>query len=389
MPRFDLGTHTLRQHPWGPIAQQVLEAALKSVDPRALAAAWARDHLDPRARIWILGAGKAALPMTQGLLDVAAPAVLGGAIVTKHAPPPELRLGPIEVRVGSHPVPDPSSVQAAERLLEVATRVQPGDVVLAPISGGASSLAVAPAPGVSLQDIRQLTRRGLADGSSITELNARRRRLDRFKGGGLARAIDPGARVVALVLSDVVGAGPHTVGSGPLDDPRVHVVSLASNETAVAAAAASARAQGLEVTVRPPLVGIARREGVTLGRQLMEAPPSENVRCTLAGGETRVELTGTGVGGRNQELALAAAPQLLGNPHALLATLATDGEDGPTDAAGAVVDGHTVVRALEQHRDPLEHLRNNDSYPLFDALDDLLRPGPTGTNVCDLTVVLS
>ena len=119
------------------------------------------------------------------------------------------------------------------------------------------------------------------------------------------------------------------------------------------------------------------------------APPTADVRCTIAGAETVVTVRGDGRGGRNQEFALSAAPALMHNPHALLVSLATDGEDGPTDAAGAAADGTTVLRALEQGLDPDDHLRRNDSYALFDALGDLLKPGPTGTNVCDIAFAFS
>jgi hydroxypyruvate reductase len=197
--------------------------------------------------------------------------------------------------------------------------------------------------------------------------------------------------VIGLVLSDVIDGGPTLVASGPtaIDAANVRNIVLATNDTAVQAAAAHARVEGCEVEVLPSLRGEARVCGVALGRRIAEAPPTDAVRCAIAGGETTVTVRGSGKGGRNQELALAAAPQLLGVRHGLLVAFATDGVDGPTDAAGAVVEHSTVPRAIERGKDPAAHLADNDAYRFFDALDDLLRPGPTGTNVCDLALLIS
>ncbi|MGH1346774.1 MAG: glycerate kinase type-2 family protein [Nannocystales bacterium] len=376
---------TLSRHPLGSLATEVMQAALDAVQPRALTRAWARQHLDDTPRIRVLSMGKAAAAMTQGLLDVVDDQVLSGTAVVKHT----AELGRIRVCLGDHPVPGEQSLEAGAAMLEAAAMAEPGDTVIALVSGGSSALLEAPVAGISLADITAMTEARLRDGTPIEALNRARRRGSRIKGGGLARAIPKGVTVHVVVLSDVLDANPHIVGSGPFDDARVQSHLLADNARAVEAAASAARALGAEVEVTLPMRREARVEGARWAQKRMMAPPTDAVRCTLAGAETVVTVRGDGQGGRNQEFALSAAPALMSNPHALLVSLATDGEDGSTDAAGAAVDGTTVLRALERGLDPDDHLRRNDSYAVFDALDDLLRPGPTGTNVCDLALAFS
>lgn len=376
---------TLARHPLGSVATEVMQAALDAVEPRALTHAWAQQHLPDAQRIRVLSMGKAAAGMTKGLLDAAEDRVLSGTAVLKHA----AELGRVRVLLGDHPVPGDRSLAAGTAMLDAAATAEPGDTIVALVSGGASALLEAPVPGISLADIAAMTEARLRDGTPIEALNRARRRGSLIKGGGLARAIPAGVTIHVVVLSDILGAAPHVVGSGPFDDARVRPHLLADNARAVEAAAAAARALGAEVEVTTPMRGEARVEGARWAHDRMKAPPTDAVRCTIAGAETVVTLRGDGRGGRNQEFALSAAPALMHNPHSLLVSLATDGEDGSTDAAGAAVDGTTVLRALERGLDPDDHLRRNDSYALFDALDDLLRPAPTGTNVCDLALAFS
>ncbi len=376
---------TLVRHPLGSLATEIMQAALEAVDPRARMRAWAQQHLQDTQRIRVLSMGKAAATMTMGLLEVAEDRVVSGTAALKHA----AELGRVRVVLGDHPVPREGSLAAGAAMMDAAARAEPGDTLVALVSGGASALLEAPAPGISLADIAAMTEARLRDGTPIEALNRMRRRASLIKGGGLARAIPAGVTVHLVVLSDVLGAGVHAVGSGPFDDPRVHAHLLADNAAAVEAAATAARALGADVEVTTPMRGEARVEGARWAQDRMMVPPTDAVRCTIAGAETVVTVRGDGRGGRNQEFALAAAPALMHNPHALLVSLATDGEDGSTDAAGAAASGTTVVRALERGLDPNDHLRRNDSYALFNALDDLLRPGPTGTNVCDLVLAFS
>ena len=381
----DWGCGVLRRHPFGPLASQLLHAGLAAVDPRALTEAWARTNLPDASRIRVLAVGKAAVSMSRGLLDAAGERVVGGTVVTKY--PAELE--GLNVLVGGHPVPSGASEAAGAALWREAQAAQDGEVVVALVSGGASALAELPQAGVDLETIVALTNARLRDGTAIEDLNAERSALSRIKAGGLARAVSQRVPLRVAILSDVLGGDASVVGSGLFDVPRAQVQVLADNSTAVEAVAAAARSAGAEVEVTAALRGEARLQGVRWAQARMEAPPTDAVRVTVAGGETTVTVRGSGRGGRNQELALAAAPALLGHPHALLVTLGTDGEDGPTDAAGAAIDGSTIARALGAGVDPSAALLDNDAYGFFDALGDLLRPGPTGTNVCDLTVAIT
>jgi hydroxypyruvate reductase len=299
--------------------------------------------------------------------------------------------------------------------------------VICLISGGGSALMSAPQPGVSLSDLRGLTSALLACGARIDEINTLRRHLDGLKGGGLARLAAP-AKVVSLILSDVVGNPLEAIASGPTaPDPssradalgvlekydltakvpqaildilktapetpkpgdglfeRVQNVIVGSNALAAESALSQARSEGFH----PQLLGNdwqgeAREVARELSQRLIQSPLPRPF-CLIAGGETTVTLRGNGLGGRNQELALAAVRELAGRRDTLLVSLATDGEDGPTDAAGAVVSAESLQRGLDQGLSPETFLDDNDAYHYFSALEDLLKPGPTGTNVNDVT----
>jgi hydroxypyruvate reductase len=372
--------NTLERHRLGALVDPVLSAALDAVDPRRLTRAWAERALPRTGPLRVLALGKAAAAMTRGLQDVAADRVVGGVVVLKH----EDALPGLDVYAGGHPLPSEDSLRAGAALYAMAQAAAPGDTVVALVSGGASALAEHLRPGTTLEDLRALTRARLADGTPIESLNAQRAALSQLKRGGLARAIPAGVEVVAAVLSDVVGGTARDVGSGPFDDPRVHTELIADNDTAVTAAIEAARALGAEVERGPTLRGEARVLGRQWGTACVARSRSDRPRITIAGRETTVTLTGSGRGGRNQEFALAAADAIRDHPDALLVALATDGEDGPTDAAGAAVDGTTLAGV-----DATEALAHNNAYDLLDPLGALLRPGPTGTNVCDLCLALS
>jgi hydroxypyruvate reductase len=437
---------TLRGIPAGDAIQRILAAAIQAVEPGAavrravqrqqevLYIAGERLHLDDFEHISLVALGKAALPMAEAMADLLGDRLTAGLVIPKHAAPAsDPRL---EVLQGDHPVPGMHSLQAGERLLEFVSQNGPNDLVFCLISGGGSALVTAPQPGLSLNDLQQLTRLLLGCGASITEINTLRRRLDRIKGGGLARQAAP-ARMVSLVLSDVVGNPLEAIASGPTSpDPttrqealavleRYHlqaqlapailqtlltapetpkageplfenqqVVLVGSNQIAAQAALQQAEIEGFH----PHLLGTDRTGEARLAalelcqvlRQArLEGKPVPAPACLAMGGETTVTLRGNGKGGRNQELALAAVTLLAGLPDVLLVSLATDGEDGPTDAAGAAVTGETYARAARLGMHPAEYLARNDSYSFFEALDDLLKPGPTGTNVNDLTLLFT
>ncbi len=420
---------------------RILAAAIEAADPaRLVAEALNPIRLQQYHSVRLLALGKAAPAMTRAAVELI-PDFAGALIITKHAaiapdavgngwelgsaPMPEVER--IRILEAGHPVPDARSTAAGETALDFASQSGPGDLLICLISGGGSSLATAPVPGTTLEDLQQLTRELLASGATIEELNIVRRRLDRVKGGGLALAAR--GAVLSLILSDVPGDHLEAIASGPtVIDPttgldaiavlgkyrirppapiarllearaaakpgsiegRVENMVIGNNQLAVNAAAKRAEAEGFRVEIASGLLGgEARQVGANLAREFASAaslfsPPF----CLVAGGETTVTLAGKGMGGRNQELALAAVGTLEGLQNVLLISLATDGEDGPTDAAGAVVSGATQRRAGRLGMRAMDYLERNDSHAFFDALGDLIKTGPTGTNVNDLVLRL-
>jgi glycerate 2-kinase len=388
-------------------------------------------------RVWVVGGGKAATAMTAALYGILGDRLTGGMVVTKYGHvDPHLDTGPVEVVEAGHPLPDETGVGGTRRLADLLARATARDLVLAVISGGGSALLILPAPGLTLADLQGTTDLLLRSGATIVELNAVRKHLSQIKGGGLAR-LAAQAPMVSLILSDVVGDPLDAIASGPTspdpttfadawavldrydlvervppavrerlqagldgdlpDTPKagaalfesVHNVIVGSNRLAAEAAVETARARGLDTLLLSTFVeGEARhvaRVAVALAKELVSYDrPVQRPACLVWGGETTVTIRGQGKGGRNQELALAAALAMEGLPNVMLVALGTDGTDGPTDAAGAVATGETVTRARSLGLDPATHLENNDAYPFFDALGDLIRTGPTGTNVNDL-----
>lgn len=387
--------------------------------------------------IFLIGAGKAAYPMASAALAVLDDLVLGGLMITKdgHAPAFELPGGVI-LRESSHPIPDQRGVSAASEMETLLQQAGPDDLVLCLISGGGSALMPAPSTDIFLDDLQKTTSLLLACGATINQINTLRKHLDRLKGGGLARCTYP-ARLAALVLSDVIGDPLDIIASGPsVPDPstfedalvildgfdlreqipasvrsrlergargeipetpkpgdpifdRVQTIVISSNIQAARAAAGQAVQEGFQPLILTTyLQGEARQAGrfiASLARQIhATGEPLARPVCIIAGGETTVTLAGAGKGGRNQEFALGAVLDLAGLPGVFLVTLATDGGDGPTDAAGAVVTGETAARAQQAGLTIQDFLARNDSYHFFERLDDLLRPGPTRTNVNDL-----
>lgn len=397
-------------------------------------------------RLVLVGAGKAGAPMAHAAATLLGPYLTAGLVVVKDghrtiqgeqsAVHRAIRL----VEAG-HPIPDMRSVAAAEEVVLLLSDLGPNDLVLVLISGGGSALLSLPVPGVSLGDLQALTQALLGSGADIRAINTLRKHLDMIKGGGLGRMAYP-ARLFTLILSDVVGNPLDTIASGPCvadptsfadavalleqyglvqrtppailahlqrgvaglvaetpkpGDPMVANVNnllIGDNRQAATAALAAARTAGFQtMLLTTTLEAEAREAGRMLAAILREVAlsgePLSRPCCIIAGGETTVTLRGSGHGGRNQELALAAVASLAGLERVALVALATDGGDGPTDAAGAVVTGSTAARAQALGLDVAAHLARNDAYPFFAALGDLLRPGPTGTNVNDLTLLFA
>ncbi len=431
-------------------AASILRAGLEAADPARLVneqLRLERGVLHVAGRIWrpgrgrlvMIAAGKAASSMAR-----AAEATLGARLVTALAidVTDDVPLRRTRRVVAGHPLPDERGLRAAAQVEDLARGLGRDDLLLVLLSGGASALLPAPAEGLTLRDKAAATSRLMSAGATIHELNTLRKHLSRLKGGGLARLAHP-ARVVALVLSDVVGDDLSTIASGPLSpDPttyadalrvvaargvlgdlpaavrahleagargerretpkpgdeifaRVSVRVVGSNRLSVAAAARQARALGfaaLVLTTR--LEGEARevaRALVAVLRECVESGrPARTPVCLLAGGETTVTVRGDGHGGRNQELVAAALTPLAEFPvPALVASLASDGIDGRSDAAGGYADDTSLVRARALNLEPAEFLARSDSQRLLAALDDLIVTGPTGTNVVDLTLLMA
>jgi glycerate 2-kinase len=374
-------------------------AALDAVDARKVVRAelTRRPLLGP----WhVLAIGKAAAAMAQGATEALGPGLVNGLIVI---PPGHLPHGfdparhGLETCLASHPLPDQTSLDAGERVTEFVTALRGDAQLLCLVSGGASSLVERLVPGAGLDELQALNRWALQSGASIAEINAARRALSQLKGGGLAR-LAGARRVLALMISDVPGDDPRVIGSGLLhaaDDstamatPAVPVRVVASIAVAIRAAAAAARAAGLKTRViRARLAGDAAVVGTRIAASLARQPPG---MLQVRGGECTVQLPPEpGRGGRNQHLALATALELerRGLHGAIVLAAGTDGIDGATDDAGAIVDATTCQRARDAGLDPRESLERADSGTLLEAAGDLLHTGPTATNVGDLVLAL-
>jgi hydroxypyruvate reductase len=438
-------------------ARGILREAVLAADPRhlvrrrlrreagSLEVAGVRHRLD-RGRIVLAAVGKAAVPMASAAEDVLGDRLAEAIVVTAEGAPgpsPAGAAARVRFRTASHPVPDARGLAAAAEVESLARGLGREDLLLVLLSGGASALLPSPAEGVTLEDKARTTSLLLRAGSTIHELNAVRKHLSRLKGGGLARAAAP-ARVVALVLSDVVGDDLSTIASGPtvpdpttfadavealrrrgvLDDVpgpvrsrllagaegrisetpkagdpafrRVATRIVGSNRLSVEAAAREARRRGLRPRVLTTrLEGEARevaRVLVGVLRECVEAGrPASPPLCLLAGGETTVTVRGDGQGGRNQELAVAAAQALHGFPvPAVVASLATDGIDGASDAAGGIADDTSAARAEALGLAPAAaFLAASDTRNYLGPLGDLILTGPTGTNVVDVVALLA
>lgn len=361
-------------------ALDLAEAALAAVEPEAATARVLAGRTDLAGCV-VLAFGKAAVPMARAALACCAPR--DGIVLTLDDR--GVDLGPLRVRRGGHPLPASDAAEHGAEVLALAETLGAGDVVLCLVSGGGSALLEAPRAGVSMQQIRDLTARLLKSGAPIGELNAARTALSALKGGGLARALAP-ARVVNVVLSDVPGQPLSLVASGPtvIADSRVETLAAADNQTAVNGVLRAAAERGMLLEqVGRMIVGEAR----AAGRQLVEFAAGQFALDPwmdgfVVGGETTVAVTGGGRGGRNGELILGAAGCL--GSHLVL-SLATDGLDGTSDSAGALLDG----AGLERGGGSVERsLGDNDSATWLGRAGCLLQTGPTGTNVADVVIVL-
>jgi hydroxypyruvate reductase len=431
-------------------ARRIIDAAIAAVEPAAavhrnlhlegesLVAGGRRYDLTGVDRILVVGAGKAGVPMARATEEILGARVSGGHIVVPHGQGDELAR--IRVHEAGHPIPDRSGVEAGKAIVECLAAADSVTLVLCLISGGGSALLVCPAEGVGLEDLAATNAALIACGANINEMNTLRKHLSGVKGGQLAQVASP-ASVVTLILSDVVGDPLDIIASGPtVPDPgtfsdcmsivdRYHLEErlpnavmerlsagaegrlaetpkpgdelfagvqnhlIANNDLAVRAAVQAAEGLGYRACVLSTVIEGESREvakvHVAIARETqLSGRPIEPPACIISGGESTVTIRGKGKGGRNQEFVLAAALSLRRSQGILACSVGTDGIDGPTDAAGAVADGSTVVRAAAAGISAEQHLADNDSYPFFAALDDLVITGPTNTNVMDLRFLL-
>jgi glycerate 2-kinase len=434
-------------------ARRIWDAALRAVDPAAAVRRHVKRHGDDLlvegkrfslgrvSGIWVLGAGKAAAPMALALEKILGDRLTGGVLVTRYGYGLPLRR--LELIEAGHPLPDANGVAAAARIARMAeNEIGAGDLVICLLSGGGSALLVSPAPGITLEDKLAATKILLNSGASIQETNAVRKHLSNMKGGGLARTLAH-VPVISLILSDVVGDDLDTIASGPLvpdsttfkeckeilcrlkieqglppavrrrmekgaagsipenpkpGDPifrRKMNVIVGSNALACGAAANAARRLGYHTLVltsrlQRDTAEAAHFHTAVLQEIIAENRPLRRPACLISGGETTVKVVGSGKGGRNQEFALHCVRGLASLPApCLVASVATDGTDGPTDAAGAIVDNSSLARSLAFGAGALdEAIRNNSSYDFFKRMGDLIVTGPTRTNVMDLHILL-
>lgn len=378
-------THTLQDER----VLRILSAALDAVEPGRIVRDYLlRAALPAHERVFLLGIGKAAEPMTLAAADMLTQ-FTEALIITKHAShPPGERVTVIE---SGHPIPDARSLAAGRAALDFVSRLNENDLLICLISGGGSALVTAPREGVTLEEMQSKTAALLASGAAIHAINDLRRQLDRIKGGGLARATK--AKIVSLILSDVISNSMKTIASGLTVDAalgdRVQNVIVGDVQVAAEAAKQQAVIEGFDSEILDwQIQGEAREVGHQFAKRLKEERRQRAIPfCLIAGGETTVTIRGNGKGGRNQELALAAVDELSGVENVSLISLATDGDDGPTDAAGAVVNGQSRRRGERLGMAAPDYLSRNDAYHFFESLGDLLKPGYTGTNVNDLVLL--
>jgi glycerate 2-kinase len=405
-----------------PHALAIFRSAVSAADPEKAVQAHVRSdgkilRVDQRRyrladfdRIQVIGAGKASARMAQALEGLLGKRVDGGWINVPDGT--KVRLRKVQLHQSGHPVPDQRGVEGARQIAKIASESGPRDLLICVISGGASALMPLPAPGVTLGKKKSITKRLLASGATIHEINTVRKHLSAIKGGHLAARAAP-AIVIALVLSDVIRDDLSVIGSGPtvldtttnadasivlkryripvpplMETPKTQVaaqnVIVGSNRQSIDVAAKKARDLGyrtlvLSTTIDGETRDIARMHAA-IAREMM-AQGRRRV-CILSGGETTVTLRGKGLGGRNQEFVLAAAIALADNPQVTIFSGGTDGIDGPTDAAGAIADAATP------RLNAAKFLANNDSYHFFAKTGGLVKTGPTGTNVMDVRILL-
>jgi glycerate 2-kinase len=425
--------------------RDIFYSALRAVDPYKLVETYVK-KIDTAFRngsfksLLSIGFGKAAYPMMRALQDDSAYSIDKGIVITKYGHSPiSYESERIKVIEGGHPIPDKKGFLATEEIIELLRDADERTLVICLISGGGSALLVSPYQNITLGEKQRVTELLLRAGANISELNAVRKHISKVKGGRLAEIACP-ARVISLILSDVPGDRLDVVASGPTSPDnttfqdalgvmkkyrlmdrspqsvidiltrgvnnlisetpkkdnsvfeKVENIVIGNNKKAICAAQDEAKKLGLDtIIMSAEIQGEAKDAGRWLARKtadMKKSKESTHPTCLISGGETTVTVKGNGLGGRNMELALSFAMEIEGIGGITLLSAGTDGTDGPTDAAGAIVDGNTLEEARTFGIDPLEYLRNNDSYNFFKKIGELFITGPTGTNVMDIQIIL-
>ncbi len=387
-------------------------------------------------RVLVVGFGKASSPMAKATERLLGQRIDQGIVITKKGSLE--KLSRIDLIEAAHPVPDKYGFQGTEKIIRLLEGAKEKDLVMCLISGGGSSLLVAPSEGITLKEKQELTELLLKSGADIEEMNAVRKHISRVKGGRLAQLAFP-AEILSLILSDVVGDKLDSIASGPTTpdhstfsdcieilrkygifektprsiikhleangkdnetpkpgDPlfeNVKNVIIGSNLLALKVAEKKAMELGfnallLSHTVTGDTTRVAMEQSQLAQRIRKKGGPISPPACVISGGETTVQVKGSGLGGRNQEFTLVSAMQIDGLEHTLILSMNTDGTDGPTDAAGAFCDGKTIQKAKKVNLDPKKYLENNDSYNFFRKIGGLIKTGPTKTNVMDIHLIL-
>jgi glycerate 2-kinase len=432
------------------ITLKCIEEALNAADPKrilqskvVLEGSWLLVNgvsfdLKSFGDVYVVGGGKAGSSMAVALEELLGEYLTAGIVnVPKGA---SQKTKKIELIEAGHPIPDQPGLEGTQRMMAIAERARENDLVICLLSGGGSSLMSLPLENITLENKQELTEALLKSGATISEINIVRKHLSAFKGGWLAKKAYP-ATVLNFVLSDVAGDRLDSIVSGPtVPDPstfaeaqnilrlygllkdvsspiskvlsdgakgliaetpkpgdpvfkKVTSVVIGNNNVAAGASCECLKAEGLNtLLLSDALIGEARDVGQAFSQFAREiavlGKPLPKPVGVVAGGETTVTVIGKGLGGRNQELVLSAALLLKDVEVCVIASIGTDGVDGPTDAAGAIVDSSTLKRALSKGIDPRAFLKNNDSYPFFSQLGDLIFTGPTGTNVNDISIIV-
>jgi glycerate 2-kinase len=420
------------------IAVDIFNAALQSVDPYKLvksysgyiSAAYHEGHCN---KLFLVSFGKAAFAMAKALAESIPDIITKGIIITKYGHAQGKLTDNIDIFEAGHPVPDEKGVAATQNVINMLKNGDRQTLVLCLISGGGSALLVAPCGGITINEKKIVTELLLKAGADINELNTVRKHVSAIKGGKLAEIAYP-SKVISLILSDVIGDSLDVIASGPTSPDKttygdaIHIIEkydltdkipshilnmlkegsdehpviqrakniiIGSNKIAVDAAAQKAMESGFETTILSyEIQGEARKAAEWLAGKAIETRNAKREMrngkiCLVSGGETTVTVKGKGIGGRNTELALAFAIKTTGMEGTTLLSAGTDGTDGPTDAAGAIVDGQTYNKAIAKGLDPVVYLEHNDSYTFFKNTGELFVTGSTGTNVMDIQIILS